>query len=83
MEQSTGNSGFEKPAGLERGVGPWTEIVREKPIASLAIAAALGFIIGGGIRQPGSLPVLTMFGQIIVWELFGDTVLSDRSVGKM
>jgi hypothetical protein len=72
MEKSISNSGFGGTARLGNQDSTWTEMVREEPIASLAIAAALGFILGGGIRQSRSLPILTMLGQIVVRELFGD-----------
>jgi len=56
----------------------WTEFVSEEPIACLAIAAAAGFVLGGGARRTGGLTILTMLGQIIVRETLGESAsLSD------
>lgn len=51
----------------------WTEIVQAEPIACLAIAAAAGFLLGGGMRRKGGMTVLTMLGQIVVREVLGDS----------
>lgn len=74
MGDSTGhgNSGFETTAFLRRGDSTWTEIVKNEPIAFLAIAAAAGFLAGGGARSRGSLKIFALLGQIAVSELFGD-----------
>ena len=60
----------------------WTEIVREQPIACMAIAAAAGFMLGGGARRAGGLAILTMLGQIVVREAFADSVSLDDFIGK-
>jgi hypothetical protein len=69
----SGNSGFERAVPARDGDRTWTEIVKEQPIAFLAIAAAAGFVLGGGARRAQSLLILTMLGQIVVRELFGDS----------
>jgi Na+-translocating ferredoxin:NAD+ oxidoreductase RnfD subunit len=40
-----------------------TEIIREQPIAALAIAAAAGYVFGGGVRRS---TILAMLVQIAV-----------------
>lgn len=54
-----------------------TEIIIEEPIACLAVAAAAGFILGGGARRASGLTILTMLGQLVVRETLGDTTLND------
>lgn len=48
-----------------------TEIIREQPIASLAIAAAAGFVFGGGVRRS---TILAMLVQIAMRQALGDLV---------
>jgi hypothetical protein len=50
-----------------------TEVVQEDPIACLAVAAAAGFLLGGGARRAGGLTILTMLGQIILRETLGES----------
>jgi|HubBroStandDraft_3_1064219.scaffolds.fasta_scaffold486379_2 hypothetical protein len=73
MDQSTGNgnSGFERAArpSPDRTL---TDIIKEEPIACLAIAAAVGFLVGGGAKRQGGLTILTMLGQIVVREALGN-----------
>ncbi len=74
MEDSMGhgNSGFETKAISRHRDSAWTELVKNEPIAFLAMAAAAGFLVGGGVRRSGSLKILALLGQIVVTELFGD-----------
>jgi len=77
MDQSNGN-GHSGGRGDARSRGhhkdrTLTEIIQEEPIACLAIAAAAGFLLGGGARQAGGLTILTMLGQIVVREAFGQS----------
>jgi hypothetical protein len=55
----------------------WTEIIKDEPIACLAIAGAAGFLLGGGLRRVGGLTVLTMLGQLVVREAFANSALGD------
>lgn len=76
MNQSNGNGhndGDTPDARPRLSDRTWTEIVKEDPIACLAIAAAAGFVLGGGARRAGGLTILTMLGQIVVREAFGDS----------
>jgi hypothetical protein len=68
----SGNSGFERPARSKQQDRTWTDIIQEEPIAFLAIAAAAGFILGGGAKRAGGLTILTMLGQVVVREALGD-----------
>jgi hypothetical protein len=67
-----GNSGFERPARSQQQDRTWTDIIQEEPIAFLAIAAAAGFLLGGGARRAGGLTILTMLGQVVVREALGE-----------
>lgn len=42
------------------------EYVRDAPLTSLAIAAAAGFLVGGGARNRVSLAVLGIVGRIVI-----------------
>jgi hypothetical protein len=48
----------------------------------MAIAAAAGFMLGGGARRSGGLAILTMLGQIVVREAFGDFASLGDFIGK-
>lgn len=84
MDQSNGNGN----SGGSRDVRPshkdktWTEIVKEEPVACLAIAAAAGFVLGGGARRAVGLTILTMLGQIVVREVFGESASLSDFMGK-
>ena len=74
MDQSTGKGHSGGESGVRsRQDTAWTEIVKEEPIACMAIAAAAGFMLGGGARRPGGLAILTMLGRIVVNEALGDS----------
>jgi hypothetical protein len=59
-----------------------TELVQEEPIACLAIAAAAGFLLGGGARRAGGLTILTMLGQIVVREALGESASLGDLIGE-
>ena len=74
MDQSTGKGHSGGESGVRsRQDTAWTEIVKEEPIACMAIAAEAGFMLGGGARRPGGLAILTMLGRIVVNEALGDS----------
>jgi hypothetical protein len=80
-------NGNSKEAGISPRVADrsWTEIIEEEPIACLAIAAAAGFILGGGMKRSGGLTILTMLGQIVLREAYGDSSLGalvEEATGK-
>ncbi len=60
-----------------------TEIVKEEPIACVAIAAAAGFMLGGGARRPGGLAILTLLGRLVIGEAFGNSASLDDFIGKI
>lgn len=41
-----------------------SELVREEPLTALAIAAAAGFVLGGGVNRRLGLAILTTVGRI-------------------
>jgi len=41
-----------------------SEFVRDEPLTALAIAAAAGFVLGGGVNRRLGLAILTMAGRI-------------------
>jgi hypothetical protein len=84
MDQSTGNgnSGFERAARPPRTDRTLTDLIKEEPIACLAIAAAAGFVLGGGAKRQGGLTILTMLGQIIVREALGNGASLSDLIGE-
>ena len=62
MDQSTGSghSGGGSGVRSRHKDTTWNEIVKEEPIACMAIAAEAGFMLGGGARRSGGLAILTM-----------------------
>jgi hypothetical protein len=76
MEKSNGNgrADTKRHSSEGRHDRTWTEIVQEDPVACLAIAAGLGFLLGGGARRTGGLTILTFLGQIVVREALGESV---------
>ena len=40
------------------------ELVQDQPIACLAVAAAAGFVLGGGMRRANGLALLALIGQM-------------------
>jgi hypothetical protein len=84
MDQSTGSghSGGGSRTRSRHKDTTWTEIAKEEPIACMAIAAAVGFMLGGGARRSGGLAILTMLGQIVVREAFGDFASLGDFIGK-
>ena len=76
MEESNGNGLTEatrksRESSHDRTL---TEIVQDDPVACLAIAAGVGFLLGGGARRTGGLTILTFLGQIVVREALGESV---------
>jgi len=55
-----------------------SEYVRDEPLTALAIAAATGFVLGGGINRRVGLAMLTTVGQIalrsVAASLIGSTM---------
>jgi len=84
MDQSTGKGHSGGESGVRsRQDTAWTEIVKDEPIAFIAIAAAAGFMLGGGARRSGGLAILTMLGQIAVREALGGSTSLDDFIGKV
>jgi len=82
MDRSNGNghSGGESKSRSSFSDRTLTDVIKDEPIACLAVAAAAGFLLGGGAKHSGGLTILTMLGQIIVREALGD---SGSSLGNL
>ena len=50
-----------------------TDIIKAQPIVCLAIASAVGFIIGGGARSPGGIAILAALARVAAREALGDS----------
>ena len=48
--------------------GTFSEMIADQPVTSLAVAAAAGFIIGGGARRAGGLSILALLIQVAMRE---------------
>jgi len=70
--ESTHN-GQAKRNNSQTAVRGIAEVIAERPIASLAIAAAAGFVIGGGARRAGGLTILALLAQIAMREGKGES----------
>ncbi len=83
MDRANGNghSGGPRKPRSSNGDRTLTDIVKEEPVACLAVAAAAGFLLGGGAKISGGLTILTMLGQIIVKEAIGDSALDSLMGG--
>jgi len=77
MDRANGNghSGGTPKSRSSNGDRTLTDLVKEEPVVCLAVAAAAGFLLGGGAKLSGGLTILTMLGQIIVKEAIGDSAL--------
>ncbi len=52
-----------RPHGRRDDVGDY---VRESPLSALAIAAAAGFLVGGGLKNRVGLALLAMVGRVAI-----------------
>ena len=77
MKQENGNGRSDRRVRPRHNDKSWTEFISEEPIACLAMAAAAGFVLGGGTRQQGGFAILTMLGQIIVKETLGQSAIGE------
>jgi hypothetical protein len=76
MDSSTGN-GQSTQQGDSRSRhqdNTLTELVQEQPVVSLAIAAAIGFVLGGGMRTRNGVALLALIGQIAMRDALGNVV---------
>jgi hypothetical protein len=53
--------------------GTFSEMIADQPVTSLAVAAAAGFIIGGGARRSGGWTILALLIQIAMREGSGES----------
>ena len=53
----------------------------EQPVTSLAVAAAAGFILGGGAKGTGGLTILGLLVQVAMREGLGETGLLGDLLG--
>lgn len=83
MEKSNGNGRDDgHPSRALRQDKTWTDLVQDEPIAFMAIAAGVGFLLGGGAKRAGGLTILTLLGQIVVREALGESVSLGDFIGE-
>lgn len=56
-----GSDSASKPASF-------SELIAQQPVTSIAVAAAAGFILGGGARRAGGLTILALLIQVAMRE---------------
>ena len=61
MENSSRYCGAASPRGRNLGM-----YVKDEPLRSLALAAATGFVLGGGVNRRIGFAILTIIGQLAV-----------------
>jgi hypothetical protein len=86
MEKSAenGKSTHQSESTSRHGDRSLIEIVQEQPVACLAIAAAAGFVLGGGMRRTNGLALLALMGQMAMRDALGQIVngaLRDNHAG--
>ena len=61
--------------GSESAAKPatFTELIAAQPVTSIAVAAAAGFILGGGARKTGGLSILALLIQVAMREGSSDS----------
>jgi hypothetical protein len=72
LHNSTSN-GHAKAEGSSSKPGTLTEFIVQQPVTSLAIAAAAGFVLGGGARRSGGLTILALLLQVAMREGLGES----------
>lgn len=54
----------ERPSPQRRNSCSWVEIVKHDPLTALAIAATVGFLVGGGASTHAGRSMLALIGRI-------------------
>ena len=54
-----------RPRGQRRRSRHWVESVKDDPLTALAIAATVGFLVGGGANTHAGRTMLTLIGRIV------------------
>jgi hypothetical protein len=62
------HNGHAKEDRVASKAGTFTELIAEQPVTSIAMAAAAGFILGGGARRTGGLTILALLIQVAMRE---------------
>jgi hypothetical protein len=66
--------GKEKASSASKsGKRTFADIIAEQPVTCVAVAAAAGFILGGGAKGTGGLTILGLLVQIAMREGAGET----------
>jgi len=65
----------------EHEAGSITALICEQPVTSIAIAAAAGFLFGGGARRSGGLTILALLVQVAMREGRGESSALGDLVG--
>ena len=76
MDNSThnGHSTHRSTARSPRDDQTLTEMVQAQPVISIAIAAAAGFVLGGGMRSRNGVALLAFIGQLAMRDAMGNIV---------
>jgi hypothetical protein len=62
------HNGHAKENRAPSKAGTFTELIAEQPVTAVAVAAAAGFILGGGARRMGGLTILALLIQVAMRE---------------
>jgi ElaB/YqjD/DUF883 family membrane-anchored ribosome-binding protein len=61
--------------GIRLNIAETEDFIRDKPIVSAGIAAAAGFIVGGGLTSRPGVALLFLFGRKLAGELTTNLLL--------
>jgi hypothetical protein len=84
MENSIQNGTQQRDSASRNSDRTLIDIVQEQPVVCLAIAAAAGFVLGGGMRRTNGLALLALIGQMAMRDALGNIVngvLRDNHAG--
>ena len=74
MDKSTHNGHSTRSARSSHADQTLTEMVQAQPVVSIAIAAAAGFVLGGGMRARNGVALLAFIGQMAMRDAMGSIV---------
>jgi len=74
MSSRNGHSKNGSDSGARHEDRTFADLIQEQPVACLALAAAAGFVLGGGMRRSNGLALLALMGQIAVRDALANFV---------
>jgi len=77
MDYSTETSTAEHQRQYERSVSPWSRLepqIRQRPLATVGVAALTGFVIGGGLRSRLGAAALLLVARMVVRDVVTQTI---------